>query len=142
MAGIQQAVNSTLASSAGVAIGLAGKKIMQNTGEVLEAQKAEDLAKIEKSMTEAELKGQGVPDKEAENFVTASTLGLKVNPEYQARYDELQKMKAEKVLQSETYVKAQQSADFRKRLLNLSQRSLNQAMTQQIGGTAFPGGKK
>ena len=119
--------------------GVIGAKHIQGQQAVLDEAKALELGQIENAMTEAELVAKGVPQEEAQQFNIANTLGLQVGPEYKPRYDELQRMKSEGVLQSETYAKLQQDTMLRKRFTDListqsGRQLLNETLTKRDGG--------
>lgn len=136
MGTIQSGINSAMATVMG---GVIGAKHIQGQQAVLDEAKALELGQIENAMTEAELVAKGVPQEEAQQFNIANTLGLQVGPEYKPRYDELQRMKSEGVLQSETYAKLQQDTMLRKRFTDListqsGRQLLNETLTKRDGG--------
>lgn len=136
MGTIQSGINSAMATVMG---GVIGAKHIQGQQAVLDEAKALEMGQIENAMTEAELVAKGVPQEEAQQFNIANTLGLQVGPEYKPRYDELQRMKSEGVLQSETYAKLQQDTMLRKRFTDListqsGRQLLNETLTKRDGG--------
>ena len=79
------------------------------------------------SQTE-EFKELDIKQGDINGFVVHNKLGIKPTAEYKPKYDAMKAIIAKQVLQSETYAKAMQNRDFRKRLLSFSQRELNSAM--------------
>lgn len=130
---IQNSLNTMLGAITG---GVLATKHVGAQQEQLKQAEAMEMGKIENAMTEAELIARGVPEKDAKEFNIQQTLGLKVDPTYQARFDELQRMKAEGVLQSETYAKLQQDTLLRKRFSDListqeGREQLNRTMSEK-----------
>ena len=135
---IQSSVNQSIATVMG---GVLGVKHIGAQQEQLKQAEAAEMTKIENAMTEAVLTGETingkeVTPKEAKEFNIQQTLGLKMSdPTYQARFDELMRIKSEKVLQSETYAKLQQDTLLRKRFSDListqeGRERLNETMSE------------